>query len=278
MDTDLPLSLDNQKLVQLDTRRHVHAARVSFLGVNLRMGRRHLGLGAGAAALVVVLLGGGVAFANGGSTIANAPDLPLGEQVASGWSLPLQDRYGEYWRLSLKAGDRLVIDVGVTQTACASGSSRGIDVYSPSVTDYTVGRASPTIEHGTNFNDKDEFVWIAPSPGRWTLFFYGCIKMSYEFTAHLQQFTRVAVSAPTLVAVRHPIRIRGRVTPVASGKVSIKLSTRGGTSSKVVAIKRNGAFTGSFTPKTAGTYKVKVNFYGDSSHRPSAASAVVHVA
>ena len=83
-----------------------------------------------------------VAIANGGSSIASAPDMPIGQQVASGYTHP---QYGEFWRVNLSAGDELVIDYGVP----AGSGSLDLYVYSPGVTDYTLSDAEPAVSDET---------------------------------------------------------------------------------------------------------------------------------
>jgi hypothetical protein len=89
--------------------------------------------------------------ASAAGTIAGAKQLPLGHAFVDG---------AGYWRVALAAGDKLKIDYEGVNGGCVN-----VYVYSPGVTDYTVGNASSVA------NDEScgtrEFIWPAPRGGRW---------------------------------------------------------------------------------------------------------------
>jgi len=114
---------------------------------------------------------------SGGSSIASAPKLPLGRFVNSGW---VNQPGGEFWRVPVRTGDRLVIDYGVASHAC---DVVRVDIFAPRVTDYTLGSSSPVAEDENS--GKSELVWIAPISGKWTIRFDECSTNAYRFRGTL---------------------------------------------------------------------------------------------
>lgn len=104
------------------------------------------------------------AKAGGGTSIASAPQLPLGTQVAGGtgghneWRPP-----DEFWRVELQAGDQLAVEFegGPGQVSLC--------LLAPSVTDYTLESSRCTEEVWSGVNDKGQLAYTAPSDGQWTL-------------------------------------------------------------------------------------------------------------
>jgi len=255
---------------------------LSFVGVSIVGVSRRFVVAATAILAGAVLWGPAAwaAAAGGGDTIARAPDLPLGRQIASKWNQTERTengRYGEFWRVQLNAGDQLVIDWAVTKSAC-SGANQGIVVYAPTVTDDTVARARAAA-HSTKGVRKHELVWVAPSSGSWPLFFYGCNKTFYTVAAWVQQFTRTRVAAPSRVAHGRAFTITGTVSGTSSGNVAVAVRGPGpATSLPVVAsITSGGTFAARIRLQHAGTYTLRSTYYGDSSHRASNATVKIHV-
>lgn len=235
-------------------------------------------------------------WAAGGSSIANAPELPIAIQVAGAGgegtnggspttaSIASVNRYyGEFWRVPLARADSLRIDYGST-----NGKLVDLCLLASTVTDYTVSTARCKTLDATSARHEVRF--IAPTAGRWTLYVLGqaccappyccgSFGLAYELTAYVKHFTRASIHAPSLAKKGIKITLTGRVLGVTSGTVAIRATTRDGmVRSKVVSMTPDGRFSWSFTPTKAGIYRVRVSYYGDSTHRPSAASTVVHVA
>jgi len=113
----------------------------------------------------------------GGGSIASAPPLPIGRQVSSGWA---NQSGGEFWRVALRGGDRIVFNYAATAANCSSVAMR---IYAPSVTDYTLGSTSAIASDSAY--GKRQFIWVAPRTGRWIINFApGCSTDAYTFTAH----------------------------------------------------------------------------------------------
>jgi hypothetical protein len=230
------------------------------------------GLGAAAAVAVAALAFAALADAVSDpyrNSIATAPDLPLDQTTAGGWT----DAAGEFWRITLSAGDRLAVDYSVpSQSGCRP---LNIYVYTPNITDAEVETANPAAR-GSTPNDG-EFTFIAPFAGRWTVLFgQSCFgaSMSYSFTAHVRRFTATTLSVPRHVAAGRKLRIRGSVKNVLDGKIVLRLS--GTRSVHKTWPLTNGRFAGAVR-LNRGTYRLRASYLGDASHRGSFAKAVVKV-
>ena len=220
--------------------------------------------------LAAALAWAAMAYGNGGNSIASAPDLPIGVQTASGWT----GTNGEWWRINLQAGDQLTIDYGGTDSRAYL---LGLHVYSPDVTDYTIKDADPVTNNGTGSNGKSEFVWIAPSAGRWIIKYYGSTSSSYEFTAYVRVFTSVSLVTPRVLSAHHVLRIKGSVKTVTKGQIAVVVSAKHWKRSKVVAVSNTGSFSWAIKVGLPGKYRVSTRYYGDTSHRSSSKAVTVSV-
>src|SRR5437588_11339367 len=104
--------------------------------------------------LVFVLIGSvlgtipGLAAAtlkDGGSDVASAPEIPLGQQVDGGGTAPASGGYHEFWRVTLKRADHLRLEYGTTNRGAVQ-----ISLYAPAVTDYTLPRRICPALHARN--------------------------------------------------------------------------------------------------------------------------------
>jgi IPT/TIG domain len=109
---------------------------------------------------------------SGGSTIATAPQLPIGTTFVGGAVAK-----HEFWRVTLAAGDTLTIDYQP-----ANGGEVDLDVFKPSVTDFTLGSASSVVSAWTT--GKSVFTWTATGQGSWILEVYSYD--GYQLSAHVQ--------------------------------------------------------------------------------------------
>ena len=106
-----------------------------------------------------------VAHAAGGGTIAAAPQLPIGATFVGGANAV--NGY-EYWRVTLAAGDVLSIDfLPINEPVGYGPSPAKLYVYTPSITDATLGTASDVASRETY--DPTEFTWTAIGGGSWIL-------------------------------------------------------------------------------------------------------------
>ena len=162
--------------------------------------------------LVILSVAGGVLApaaraTSGAATIAAAPQLPIGATFVGG-----AVAHDEYWRVTLAAGDTLTIDYQPT-----NGGEVDLDIYKPSVTDYTIGNASEVA--GAWTTGKDEFTWTATGQGSWILKVYSYD--GYQLTAHVQHVFATRLT-PALGRRGAIVTINGRGFGGKRGKSSIK--------------------------------------------------------
>lgn len=224
----------------------------------------------------------------GGMTISSAPELPLGRSVAStvsasaalGNVCATQGRSGEFWRVSMKAFDHLVVDFGST-----NGDVVGINMLAPTVTDATTAEAESTggcLDLMTT-STKAELQFQAAGAGSYTMLVtnrQGSKDLSYEMVARVLHSTQVTITAPTRVKVRARVTYSGRVTGASSGAVNLQLRTGTDPKWKDLALVNLSA-AGTFSLKTRvagpGLYHVRASYPGDDSHLPSSATASLKV-
>jgi hypothetical protein len=213
--------------------------------------------------------------AAGGSSIASAPPLPLGQTVTSGWNLTdtvnNTGEYGEFWRVQMGAGDRIVIDMADTGGDSCGPGTPNVAIYAPSVTDFTISQSQQTASFSSGSSTKYEYVWVAPTPGNWTFFFDGCRQNSYTFNASLQLLTvTTLVPPPRLVSTGGSIPVHGTISGISSGELLVVVTGPKGFKrfGKVLPI-HGGSFTWSFKPTLPGVYHFRASFPGDANHRPS---------
>jgi hypothetical protein len=234
---------------------------------------------ASAGLLVSVAAGAGSHATNGGTSIASAPPLPLDQQISSGWTqqrIVNDNYYGEFWRVPLNAGDRLIMDVGASPSKCDSTGAVNTTIWAPTVTDFTVGQTSSVIREG--HYGKYELHFDSPSSGTWTVMFDGCYVQSFVFIARVQQVTHTSVSVPSLVAANHRFTVRGVVKGATGGNLAIRVSaTKQKPLSYVVPIGKTGSFSKVLKLAKKARYTVSATYYGDNGHRPSKAAARINV-
>lgn len=221
------------------------------------------------------------ARADGGVSIAAAPDLPIGEQVTGGVARL------DFWRLNVTAGDKLVINYSSTD-----GSVIQFCFMQPGVTDYTLVDASCWKPQSTDTSStKRQTSRIMPTSGRWTLVVgaywdcvtesyvrVGCTKgIGYELTAYLLRATRTTLTAPArVVKASRPLVLQGTVSAGATGNLAIQ--QRIGATWKNVAVAplgKNGAFRVVLRLARPGRYVFRAYYPGDGSHRGSVAAVAV---
>jgi formylmethanofuran dehydrogenase subunit E len=160
------------------------------------------------------------ALAAGGTSIASAPELPIGTTVTGGASA-----HSEFWRVTLVAGDKLTINFQPV-----NGGEVYLYVFRPSVTDSSLGDSSDVASGSTS--GQSQFTWTATGQGAWIL------KVSsdhgYQLTTGVDHttFSQVASGSTIASAPELPISttfVAGstghtefwRVTLVAGDKLTI---------------------------------------------------------
>jgi hypothetical protein len=238
--------------------------------------------------LVAALALGLVATAGaGGDTIANAPELPLGQLQN------VSSERSDIWRVTLKVNDVVALDFGAL---AGSRQIVNVCVLAPEVTDYTAAK-SPCIVHAETAA-RSQLTMAARKSGPYTIVVsnesclddngrngaaVGCgDRIQYELTGSVRHATQVNIAAPSLVRAGSAFALRGTVAGASGGKVLVE-ARRGAKSApwKTLAIAPLGK-AGAFALKTrlapAGSYQLRVTYPGDTGHLPSAASRSVRVA
>ena len=238
-----------------------------------------------------VALAAGAALADGGSSIANAPELPIGKRVrgggtsndsppgptGGGWS---NCCYGEYWRIRLNRADHLRVAVG-----SLNGNGVEVGIYDPSVKESTWNqrRGIPLAYAGTA--RKDELRYVATKRARFTMYVVndcgacGQPSLAYELTAYVRHYTRASLAGPRVARADSAITLRGKISGLSAGKVAIQSRSpkKGWKTLALMRVKRDGSFGYKTRVGAPGTYSVRAVFSGDASHLPSRAVISVKV-
>ncbi|MGD0273115.1 MAG: hypothetical protein ABSB96_05255 [Gaiellaceae bacterium] len=227
-----------------------------------------------------------IARANGGTSIAMAPELPVGSPV-SGAVTGL-----DYWAISVGAGDELAIDFeAVTEGV-------GFCFMRPGVTDYTLADTPCWQPKNTDYADegeKRETKRVFGVAGRWTLIVgetewldWGCVQdvvypqcdrsTTYQLTAYLHKFTRVVAKAPRFVKLKKRFKLAGQVVGAAGGGITIQERLhRKWKNLGIAMLKADGRFVYSIRPRAPGLHRYRVYYPGDQGHRASTAAVKVSV-
>jgi hypothetical protein len=233
--------------------------------------------GLAAAAVLLGLLVANSALGDGGPSIASAPELPLGQRVEGGALNWCQNP--EFWRLTLRRGDHAKLDF-----SSLNGSTTVLQLYAPSITDYTFsGDGGYITNAGTGGNGKGELRYIAPAPGRYTVFFRTAGEcddaLAYDLIGYVQHLTHLTLHGPSVARAHARIKLRGAVAGLNAGKVlaQAKVGRRWKTL-RIVTVGAQGNFVFSARVGGPGIRRFRAAFLGDSSHLPSAATCSVRVA
>ena len=235
------------------------------------------------ALVAVCLLVATVALADGGMTIASAPELPNGQTVSG--SVARLD----FWRLTVAAGDQLVLNY-----AALSSQSVRLCFLQPVVDDFTLQDAhcwQPGDLDYTQGNTKRQTSRVFASAGRWTLVVgnTNCVSgnvnvkcnypIQYQLTAYVRRATHMTLTTPAFV-VKHSARVvlSGKVLGATSGNVAIQ-TRQGGryVNIGVAPIGAAGGFRYSLRPTKTGPVSYRAFYPGDSGHRPSSAAIRITV-
>jgi hypothetical protein len=217
------------------------------------------------------------AWANGGETIAQAPQLPLNQQTASGYVQkqpePIQ---GEYWRVEMPAGALLTFDGTVTST-CGDNNHHPeayIYVFPPSMTDYTRRETSGVTDAALNPNGELRFT--APYSGNWLLNVgiggASCGDFAYTFTATVQVPTHATLIGPRATHSGASISLTGSVAGITHGSATIAVRGRHHWTTIASGVPiASGIFHWKGRAGDPGTYTYRVSYSGNSGHLPSSA-------
>lgn len=228
-------------------------------------------------------LGVANAWANGGETIAAAPQLPLDQLTASGYVQKEPEPIGgEYWRVEMPAGALLTFDGTVTSTCGVNNHhpEAYIYVYPPATTDFTRKETSGVTDQA--LNPSGELRFTAPSFGNWLVEVgiggASCGNFAYSFTATVQDPTHATLTIPSSVRRGKSFSLEGSIAGAVEGSVAIQLRKhhRWTTVAPDVPL-RAGTFRWKAHPPHRGRQVYRVLYSGDSGHLPAAAQRAITV-
>jgi hypothetical protein len=253
-----------------------HPSRI----VRRRTGARYSSLLAVFTALAILTPSAG---AEAGTSIATAPEIPLGaKQFGSGPGI-------DYWRVTLGYGDLLVLDY---ETTDADEHGTNVCLVKPTVTDFTLPKARCEVQGDAYAPGKREVRFTASAAGKWSLLVADgrtngswCFRsdeivptcdldVTYELTAYRLLFTQTKLN-PAAGHARKPLTFTGKVVGAHAGRLAMQ--ARSGKAWKTIgsgSIAKNGSFrvTAKFSRK--GTYQVRAMYPGDAGHRPSSSTVL----
>lgn len=223
------------------------------------------------------------ARANGGETVAAAPQLPLNQLTASGYVQKEPEPIGgEYWRVEMPAGALLTFDGTVTST-CDDNNHHPeayIYVFPPSMTDYTRRETSGVTDAA--LNPSGELRFTAPYPGNWLLNVgiggASCGDFAYNFTAKVQDPTHASLTASRSVRRGKSFSVEGSIMGAMEGSVVIQFLRhhRWITLAPNVPL-HGGTFRWETHVSHRGREVFRVNYAGDSGHLPTSAQRAITV-
>jgi hypothetical protein len=223
------------------------------------------------------------ARANGGETIAAAPQLPLDQLTASGYVQKQPEPIGgEYWRVEMEAGALLTFDGTVTSTCGVDNHhpEAYVYVYPPSTTDFTRRETSGVTDQA--LNPSGELQFTAPSAGNWLVEVgiggASCGDFAYSFTAKVQDPTHATLMIPSSVRRGRSFSLEGSIAGAVEGSVAIQLRKhhRWATLAPDVPL-HSGMFRWKAHPPHRGRDVYRVLYAGDSGHLPASAQRAVIV-
>jgi hypothetical protein len=206
-----------------------------------------------AAILGAAYFAGAVEGDPGGADIASAPILPIGQQITGGRQSQQGETSQDYWRVMLKAGDRLTIDY----SGFDGDHSVNLCLLAPSVTDYTLNSANCLANDSVGVGGKDEFSYLTPLAGAFILDvgdgdFDNTEDLVYELTARVSHALAVSLSLATKALVA-----AGRTSTLTrSGTVTLLVSSPAGAIPPGgVGGTLSGRWAGTWHQLSRGTYR-----------------------
>jgi hypothetical protein len=204
------------------------------------------------------------ASGGGGTTIAEAPQIALGqEQLNSVNGI-------DFYRVALRSGDQLTLRYGPQHQY----SWAEICIFQPGISDTTVGNQPCYASKHTL--SEDSFTVTARIPGDWVIAmvpYPGCERngmldlrcttgLQYFLTAYVKHETTMTLRAPNATRRGSWLSISGHLGG-ATGLVVLDRSWDGGRHWSAFALKRvrtNGRFSGRLRVRRTGTLRIRATF------------------
>jgi hypothetical protein len=221
------------------------------------------------------------AAAGGGRTIAEAPQIALGQQQ-------LNSLNGiDFYRVALRSGDQLTLRYGPQQQF----NWAEVCLFQPGISDATVG--NQPCYASKNTLSEDSFTVTARIPGDWVIAmvpYPGCERsgildlrcssgLQYFLTAYVKHKTTLTLRAPNAIRRGSWLSVNGHLGGT-TGLVVLERSWDGGSHWSAFALKRvgsNGRFNGRLHVRRAGTLRVRATFPEAPMYAASTATVSVRV-
>jgi hypothetical protein len=177
------------------------------------------------AVFAAVLLVAATAIASGGSSIASAPELPLGQLVAGG------GQRADFWRIKLFGGDQITFKASLPGGEFEAIKYYEFSLYPPAVEDFSYASANSVANNPeSDVFGLTEFTLTSPFTGLGTLAVcegdyreQGCSDTiyptdpmdAYTFTATITHATSLTIAAPTIVRRGSTVTVRATISSPA---------------------------------------------------------------
>jgi hypothetical protein len=246
--------------------------------------RRRLLLLAAAGALVVA----SSALAGGGTSIASAPELPLGVDIVSGTNHVEDARVcgdagdaTEFYRVTLGVGDDLLLDYG----AESPDEVVGIGILPPSVTDDTLDQANCVLSQWAE-TGSDRVAFKAPYAGPWIVAVRAGTTLNYGMSAQVLKYTHATLTGPRVATRGSLVILRGWIHGVMNSNPGA--SARRATMERwgkhhawktlgAVLLGPTGKFTYFWRPQRIGVVRFRVVYFGHTYYLPTSATHLMRV-
>ena len=231
------------------------------------------------------------ALSNPGDTPDQAFPITIGQVNQGNDTLIYDSTSGlQFWAMTLAKGDKVTMDVQ------SDDWYQAITVYVPGMTDFNYdpfSRDTRNIVYSgrpiSQTTHAGQAIFTATQDGRSVIGFSCACQTGtlgggpYGFTVLVQQATQMQVGAPALAKRARSFAVSGTVSTLggvpANSKVALTIKGPGMKKplSMVVTVTSNGRFATHLRLPHTGTYVLTATYYGDATHRASAATAKVHV-
>lgn len=236
-------------------------------------------------ATIGTLFAASCALAGGGTSIADAPELPTFGDVFGGTSnieaahvCGTASDATDFYRVSLRARDSLIVSWWPT----LPNESVSVGLLPPSVTDVTLDQAHCVLPQWT---DTDSIGFRAPYAGSWIVAIRAATTLGYGLEAHLHRYTRATLTGPRVAKRRSLVVLRGAIHGFMNARgvytkgearmllwAHSKWKTLAG-----VLLSPGGKFQYFWRPRRAGIARLRIMYSGGYQYLPTWATHSIRV-
>ena len=245
------------------------------------------------AVLAAAVTAAAASAAAGGESLASAAALPVGSLVTS--AAPAHAGV-QFWKIEVQKADMLVVDFNYVSGPL---NDTGICLLPPETTEGTLEMTQclSTVPNLHWTGGRGEVTYVAPATGTYYVAagLADCLRgkapdtvkpctsesvpaLAYQIGSELLHFTAVRIAVPAHPAAHRAIRVTGAVSGVTSGAVSGTLTAPRFEGRGVHAtLAGDGTFAVTLAGLPRGRYRLKLEYPGDTSHRPAERVVAVSV-